>query len=138
MFNLFIVVIDDEHDIRFAMQSILEQWGCHVLSSASADEAIDQLRNHLRTPDLVISDYRLRENQNGILAVQAIRAALEEDLPAIIITGDLAADELRQVTELDLPLAHKPVSAELLRQLIIDTISRAATSAPDNDSGSSE
>jgi two-component system, sensor histidine kinase len=125
VFNLFIVVIDDEHDIRFAMQSILEQWGCHVLSAASADEAIDQLRNHLRTPDLIISDYRLRENQNGILAVQAIRAALEENLPAIIITGDLAADELRQVTELDLPLAHKPISAELLRQLIIDTISRA-------------
>ena len=129
VFNLFIVVIDDEHDIRFAMQSILEQWGCHVLSAASADEAISQLRNHLRTPDLVISDYRLRESQNGLLAIQAIRAALEEDLPAIVITGDLAAEELRQVTELGLPLAHKPISAENLRQLIIDTISQAAAPA---------
>lgn len=132
VFNLFIVVIDDELDIRFAMQSILEQWGCHVLSAASASEAITQLRNHLRTPDLIISDYRLRDNQNGILAVQAIRAALEEELPAIIITGDLAAEELRQVTVLGLPLAHKPISAEHLRQLIIETIAHAAVPA-END-----
>ena len=131
VFNLFIVVIDDELDIRFAMQSILEQWGCHVLSAASANEAITQLRNHLRTPDLIISDYRLRDNQNGILAVQAIRAALEEELPAIVITGDLAAEELRQVTELGLPLAHKPISAENLRQLIIETMSRATESNAD-------
>ena len=129
IFNLFIVVIDDEHDIRFAMQLILEQWGCHVLSAASAKEAIDQLRNHLRTPDLLISDYRLRDNENGIHAVHAVRAALEEELPAIIITGDIAAEELRQVTALGLPLAHKPISAENLRQLIIETISRAAVAA---------
>ena len=126
LFNLFIVVIDDEHDIRFAMQSILEQWGCHVLSAASAQDAIDQLRNHLRTPDLLISDYRLRDNHNGIHAVQAVRAALEEELPAIIITGDIAADELRQVTAIGLPLAHKPISADQLRQLIAQTVAQSA------------
>ena len=123
--GLFIVVIDDELDIRFAMQSVLEQWGCHVLSAGSAQEAIDQLRNHLRSPDLVISDYRLRDNQNGIQAVKAIRIALEEALPAIIITGDIAATELRQVVELGLPLAHKPISAEQLHQLIAETMSRS-------------
>ena len=125
LFNLFIVVIDDEHDIRFAMQSILEQWGCHVLSAGSTQEAIRELRNHLRTPDLLISDYRLRDNHNGIHAVQAIRAALEEEeLPAIIITGDIAASELRQVTQMGLPIAHKPISAEQLQQLIIETVSQ--------------
>ena len=125
LFNLFIVVIDDEHDIRFAMQSILEQWGCHVLSAGSTQEAIRELRNHLRTPDLLISDYRLRDNHNGIHAVQAIRAALEEEeLPAIIITGDIAASELRQVTQMGLPMAHKPISAEQLQQLIITTVSQ--------------
>lgn len=129
--NLFIVVIDDERDIRFAMQSILEQWGCHVLSASSAPEAIDQLRHHLRTPDLLISDYRLRDNQNGIQAVQAVRAALEEELPSIIITGDIAATELRQVVTLGLPLAHKPISADQLRLLIAETLSRATTPIAD-------
>lgn len=122
--NLFIVVIDDEQDIRFAMQSILEQWGCHVLSVGSAPDAIDQLGNHLRTPDLVISDYRLRDNQNGIQAVQAVRKALDEELPAIILTGDIAATELRQVVALGLPLAHKPISADQLRVLIAETVAQ--------------
>lgn len=129
--GLFIVVIDDELDIRFAMQAILEQWGCHVLSAGSAQEAINQLQNHLRAPDLVISDYRLRDNQNGIQAVAAVRAALEEDLPAIIITGDIAATELRQVVALGLPLAHKPIGAEQLRALISETMARAATPIAD-------
>ena len=128
--GLFIVVIDDEQDIRFAMQSVFEQWGCHVLSASSAQDAVDLLRNHLRTPDLIISDYRLRDNQNGIHAVNAVRVALEEkDLPAIIITGDIAATELRQVVELGLPLAHKPISAEQLRQLIEETMARSVVVA---------
>ena len=124
LFGLFIVVIDDEQDIRFAMESILDQWGCHVLTAGSHQEAIDQLAKHLRTPDLLISDYRLRDNQTGVMAIEAVRRALEEDIPAIIITGDIAAEELRQVTALGLPLAHKPISADHLKNLIIDTLSR--------------
>lgn len=122
LFGLFIVVIDDEQDIRFAMESILDQWGCHVLVAGSHQEAIDQLSNHLRTPDLLISDYRLRDNQTGVIAIDAVRKALEVDIPAIIITGDIAAEELRRVTALGLPLAHKPISAEHLKKLILDTL----------------
>ena len=118
LYGLFILVIDDEHDIRFAMQSILEAWGCHVLAAASQQEAIAQLSGHLRTPDLIISDYRLRNNQNGIMAIRAVRLALEEETPAIIITGDIAANELQQVAESGFPLAHKPISAENLKLLI--------------------
>jgi two-component system, sensor histidine kinase len=131
LFGLFIVVIDDEQDIRFAMESILEQWGCHVLTAGSHQEAIDQLSKHLRTPDLLISDYRLRDNQTGVMAIEAVRRALEEAVPAIIITGDIAAEDLRQVTALGLPLAHKPISAEHLKKLIVDTISLRELSSQD-------
>ncbi|MDQ3259639.1 MAG: hybrid sensor histidine kinase/response regulator [Pseudomonadota bacterium] len=131
LFGLFILVIDDEQDIRFAMESILNQWGCHVLTAGSHQEAIDRLTNHLRTPDLLISDYRLRDNQTGVMAVEAVRRALEEAIPAIIITGDITAEDLRQVTELGLPLAHKPISAEHLKALIIDTLSHHQLAAQD-------
>ncbi|MEO6024014.1 MAG: hybrid sensor histidine kinase/response regulator [Burkholderiales bacterium] len=122
LYGLFIVVIDDEHDIRFAMQSILEAWGCHVVAVASQQEATEQLSGHLRTPDLIISDYRLRNNQNGIMAIRTVRLALEEDIPAIIITGDIAANELQQVADSGFALAHKPISAENLKLLIQSTL----------------
>jgi two-component system, sensor histidine kinase len=133
LFGLFIVVIDDEQDIRFAMESILDQWGCHVLAAGSHQEAIDQLSGHLRTPDLLISDYRLRDNQTGIIAVEAVRRALEDDIPAIIITGDITAEDLRQVTALGLPLAHKPISAEHLKTLIVETLAQRELAAHDEN-----
>jgi two-component system, sensor histidine kinase len=131
LFGLFIVVIDDEQDIRFAMQSILEQWGCHALTAGSHQEAIEQLSRHLRAPDLLISDYRLRDNQTGVMAIDAVRRALEEDIPAIVITGDIAAEDLRQVTGLGLPLAHKPISAQHLKILILDTLAQHKLAAHD-------
>ena len=132
LFGLFIVVIDDEQDIRFAMQSILEQWGCHVLTAGSHQEAIDRLSDHLRTPDLLISDYRLRDHQTGIIAIEAVRRTLEENIPAIIITGDITAEDLRQVTALGLPLAHKPISAEHLKALIVDTLAQRELAVHDD------
>jgi CheY-like chemotaxis protein len=126
----FIVVIDDEQDIRFAMESVLQRWGCHVVCAGSAEEAVGALQAHLRAPDLIISDYRLRDNQTGIDALMRIREAIGENVPAIIITGDSAAGDIRQVSQLGLPLAHKPVSAEHLRGLIADTLVRTrATTA---------
>ena len=132
LFGLFILVIDDEQDIRFAMQSILEAWGCHVLAAASEQEALDQLDDHLRAPDLIISDYRLRNNQTGIMAIRAVRRALEEDTPAIVITGDIAANELQQVVDSGFPLAHKPISAENLKLLVQTTLAanRSMDDAP--------
>ena len=118
----FVLVIDDEQDIRFAMQLLLEQWGCHVLCARSTQEAIEQLGSHLRSPDLILSDYRLGEGENGILAIEAIRAHYKEHIPAIVITGDISAGDLLQVSEHGLPLAHKPLSAEQLRKLMAETL----------------
>ena len=118
----FVLVIDDEQDIRFAMQLLLEQWGCHVLCARSTQEAIEQLGSHLRSPDLILSDYRLGEGENGILAIEAIRAHYKEHIPAIVISGDISAGDLLQVSEHGLPLAHKPLSAEQLRKLMAETL----------------
>jgi two-component system, sensor histidine kinase len=122
LFGSFILVIDDEQDVRFAMRSILEQWGCHTLCVASIDDAITNLRTHLRGPDLIISDYQLREGRTGIEALDKLRDVLGEQTPAIIITGDIAAGDIQQVSQLGLPLVHKPVSPEHLRRLIIRTL----------------
>jgi two-component system, sensor histidine kinase len=115
----FVLLIDDEQDVRFAMESTFAHWGCPAVCAASAQDAIDQLKGHLRNPDVIISDFRLREHQTGIGAVQQIRCAVEEDIPAIIITGDISAHDIEMVARSGFSLAHKPVSAEHLRRLIV-------------------
>ena len=110
----FIVVIDDEADTRRAMQALCHSWGAHVLTAASAEQGLTLLGEHLRDPDLILSDYRLRQHRDGLDAVEQIRAHIGQAVPAIIVTGDIGAADLRRVTDAGLPLLHKPVGADRL------------------------
>ena len=104
------------------MCTVLNSWGCHVLSARSADDALEQLGSHLRDPDLILSDYRLGEEQNGVEAIRRIRAACEQSVPAIIVTGDpYGHGELAQDAT-DIGLTQKPIHGARLRQLLISRL----------------
>ncbi len=110
----FIAVIDDEADTRRAMQALCHSWGAHALTAASARQCLDLLDEHLRDPDLILCDYRLGQHQDGLSAVSQVRARIGQAVPAIIITGDIAAADLRRVADAGLPMLHKPVGADRL------------------------
>jgi len=46
--------------------------------------------------------------------IEALRAAMGRDLPALLITGDTAPERLREAVGSGLPLLHKPVSPSRL------------------------
>lgn len=110
------MIIDDDESVRLGMRELLLSWGCDCLIAESADEAL-ALTNG-KAPDLLIVDYRLREEKTGREAIELFRNKLDTNLPAIIITGDTAADRLREAQTSDALLLHKPVSSlELQRTM---------------------
>lgn len=121
----FIAVIDDEADTRRAMQALCRSWGAHVVTAASAEQCLAMLGEHLRDPDLILCDYRLRERQDGLAAVRQVRAHIGQAVPALIITGDIGAAELRRVAEAGLPLLHTPVGADRLLAAIEAALGQA-------------
>lgn len=117
MLNVRVLVIDDEESVRAGMLHLLRDWGCECETAESIEEALAVARIH--APDLVISDYRLREQRTGIEAIAALRELLGEALPALLITGDTAPDRLREALASGIPLLHKPVSpSQLYRGLV--------------------
>ncbi len=111
-----VLIIDDDESVRLGMRELLLSWGCDCLIAESADEAL-ALTNG-KAPDLLIVDYRLREEKTGREAIELFRNKLDTNLPAIIITGDTAADRLREAQTSDALLLHKPVSSlELQRTM---------------------
>ena len=113
------LIIDDEEDIRFSLIHILESWGCKVQAFDSADEACDRLQSPpLWRPNLIISDYRLRNNKTGIEAIKQVRSALSESTAALVISGDTAPDRLREIEESGLTMLHKPIKPGKLRSVI--------------------
>lgn len=114
--NRTIVVVDDEASVRLGMQSLLESWGCRCIAAPGAQEAINELHN--KAPDFIIADFRLRDNENGIDAVRALRAALGDTIPAVVLSGDTAVERLREVSAAGLTMLHKPLKAVRLRALL--------------------
>jgi signal transduction histidine kinase/CheY-like chemotaxis protein len=105
--GLRVLVIDDDAAIREAMAGLLAAWNCPCRTAESEEEALALLDSF--TPDLILADYRLRGHRTGQEAITAIRERLGSALPAIIITGDTAADRLRNVHAGGTALLHKPV-----------------------------
>lgn len=111
-----IVVVDDESDIRDGLSSLLSSWGCHVCAISSVEEARSQLAEKELCPDLVLADYRLRDNETGVDVIREIQTMfVNDDLPAIIITGDTAPDRIKEAKASGFEILHKPISGGRLR-----------------------
>jgi signal transduction histidine kinase len=110
----FVLVVDDDHANCFAIEAVCAQWGCHVVSGSSLETAIESLEAHLRSPDLIITDYRLGGQRTGLEVVEAIRRKREESIPAIVMTGDVSVLESDIRQQGRLVLLYKPINADKL------------------------
>ncbi|MEI7843434.1 MAG: ATP-binding protein [Gallionellaceae bacterium] len=122
-----VLVIDDDENVRNGMRILLNNWGAQCDVAESIDEAIELALSH--SPDLVISDYRLREHRTGIETISTLRCLLGDSLPALLITGDIAPDRLREALNSGIPLLHKPVSPNKLYQNILSITGTESVSA---------
>ena len=119
-----IVVIDDEESVRLGMQSLLESWGCKSITAMDAGEALEKING--RTPDFIIADLRLRGDDNGIDAIRDLRSKLGDHIPAVLVSGDTATEQLRKVSAAGLTMMHKPLKAVRLRALLNHEFAKAS------------
>ena len=118
-----VLVIDDDESVRTGMCQLLQGWGCECDAAENIEEALAMTQK--KTPGLVISDYRLREQRTGVEAIAALRTKLGEDLPALLITGDTAPERLREAQASGIPLLHKPVTPSQLYRKLVDVLDDA-------------
>lgn len=116
--SMLVTVIDDERAIREAMHTLLSGWGCVTVLADSADAALATLAVSERAPDVIIADYRLRDNRIGVDAIMCLQARYGSDIPAIVITGDTAPERLREAQASGYRLLHKPLAPAKLRSLL--------------------
>ncbi len=112
---LHVLVVDDEAAIRIGMKTLLEAMGCRATLADGTASALAAARAD--EPDLVVADLRLRGGDDGFETVRAIRK-LYPQLRAILISGDIAAERLREAEAAGIPLLHKPVPFEILKREI--------------------
>jgi DNA-binding NtrC family response regulator len=115
----FILVVDDDPQVRFGTEALLRQWGCHAASAASLEAVQATLERELRFPDAVVTDYRLGEGRTGLEVIAAVRSYTGEETAAVIVTGEDGID----TAMLGHPTIRKPVSAGELRKHLVSVAS---------------
>lgn len=113
-----ILVVDDEVAVQAAMSSLLSRWGYDVIAAGSGDALIRKVVMHPTKPRLIICDYRLRGEEDGITVVRRLRSEYNDNIPAMLITGDTAPDRLKDEHASGLYLLHKPVGGPQLRDAL--------------------
>ena len=127
--GLRVLAIDDDEAVRLGMQSLLQSWGCQCITAESSADALECLEDV--TPDIIITDFRLRHEETGKQVLQALRAYLGTNVPAIIMTGDTSPQRLRDAQSTSALLLHKPVSTGQLRDAIVQLITHPPLTGPE-------
>jgi signal transduction histidine kinase/CheY-like chemotaxis protein len=112
--GLVVLVVDDEEPIRHAMAGLLESWGCVARTAEDGDAALAQFPASSAAPDALLCDYRFAVG-NGLDIVERLRAKWGRDVPALVVTGDVSAAQLRDIAASGLQVMHKPVNPARLR-----------------------
>jgi CheY-like chemotaxis protein len=116
-----VVVIDDDPLILEATGGLLRSWGCCVVTAQSCEEALVRLAKTQagRRPDVIVSDYQLSRGLTGD-AIERLRSAFPNPIPALLISGDATCSARCEVGSRGYHLLYKPVNAERLHAALVD------------------
>jgi two-component system, sensor histidine kinase len=126
--SLRIALVEDNADVRQALVHALSGVGHELVAAMTGRELHARLEGF--PPDLVISDYRLAEEETGFDVITSIRDAFGESLPAVLITGDTDPKLLRSMATRGIVVQHKPLEIEALQVCIAALMQSDATTAP--------
>lgn len=114
--GVHVLCVDDDDNIRQGLATLLGNWSCQVtLASGRADLPT-------QAPDLVLADYQLSHESDGIELIGELRRRWGGELPAILVTAN-RDDNLRSITrERHIGLLHKPVKPAALRAALTQAL----------------
>jgi CheY-like chemotaxis protein len=69
-------------------------------------------------PDIILADYQLDDNKNGLDAMDKLRANISDDIPGILITGYMGAEVREDAIQRGYQILYKPVKPAALRALV--------------------
>jgi len=118
-----VLLVDDEVDIGHAVAALLQSRGVEidvVVDEASARERLHRGIEEGEPIDVLICDYRLANDVDGLELGQRLLAGLDRPIPMILVTGETAPQRLRRVRESGVRVIFKPASAHVLLQSLAD------------------
>jgi len=107
-----VLVVDDDRDVREAIQMILDAYGMTVRVASDPQQALDWLAAKAR-PSVILLDMRMPEMSGEEFLAGMERMGLRGLVPVVVLSGDTTARHAAQAAGADDFLA-KPVDVQVL------------------------
>lgn len=122
-----ILLLEDDAAGREALQGLLQRWGCEVQAHADLQAALSGLGEG--SPQLLLSDYRLGADEDGLQAIERLREQTGRMLPAVLISADVSPELQERCSLLHVTLLAKPLLPARLRQALALLLPSAVTAS---------
>jgi CheY-like chemotaxis protein len=117
--GMVVLLVDDDQDPRKALKERLIEWGCYVIDGDSAEDVVNKcLAEDVRSPNFIVSDFRLPNGKTGIEAIALIRKKLGQSVPAAIWSAETSQAKLRDIAAAGLEMFAKPPEERPLIELL--------------------
>jgi two-component system CheB/CheR fusion protein len=134
-----ILIVEDDPALRESLELFLRTDGYVLAAAADGEEAIQLVQRTNLRPDLVIVDYNLPGKLTGLQVLAHLRGTLDRGAPALVLTGDISTESLREIAAQGFEQRSKPVRAEdltrLVRRLLSERPAPATPQAPRSSLG---
>lgn len=118
--QIVVAIVDDEESIREGLSQLLQLWRFKPIIAASAAELIQALQMADLVPDILITDYNLSNNENGLDVILAVNTEYGENIPCLIVTGETNQERISELNSGNFKVLHKPLSTANLQAFLID------------------
>ncbi len=113
-----ILVVEDDPEVRELLELFLKDEGHRTAAALDGVAALELVARGTVRPDLMLADYNLPKDMNGLQLTAKLRETLHRQIPAIILTGDISTGTLRDIALQDCVQLNKPVKLKELTQVI--------------------
>jgi two-component system CheB/CheR fusion protein len=113
-----ILVIEDDPEVCELLGLFLKNEGYRMATAPDGTAALEMVAQGAVRPDLILADYNLPNDMNGLQVAAKLQETLHRDLPIVILTGDISAGTLRNIALQHCVQLTKPVKVKELTQTI--------------------
>ncbi len=113
--NSNIWLIDNDANVCAGMSQLLEGWGCIVTTAISLEHLQQQVDTSHDHADILIVDYHLDDDINGLDVANEINNCRDLPLPVMMITANYSKELKNEVSNSDILLLNKPVKPMKLK-----------------------
>ena len=125
-----ILIVEDEPEVRELLELALEAEGHRVATAPDGIAALDLVAREKARPDILLLDYNLPNDMNGLQVAAKLLEKLRSEIPVIILTGDISTGTLREIALRNCVQLNKPVNLTELTGVIQRLLLASSSEAP--------